>query len=84
MIPVSVLVGVVTNYFGQYWRIRNSHKFDEYADFYAIAEVEVHDGEQDPGLWSKALVRAAGDESQRKVVYMQLRVEQLNREAEST
>jgi hypothetical protein len=50
------------------------------ADLYALAELEINAGEIDKGLWSKALVKAKGDENLRKVEYMKFRVSQLKRE----
>ena len=49
------------------------------ADLYALAEKEVLDGKADPGLWSRALVKANGQENLRKTEYMKLRVTQLKR-----
>ncbi len=53
---------------------------DKDADYYAIAEEEINDGNIDKGLWSQALVKADGDENRRKVEYMKLRVKQLKKE----
>jgi len=35
---------------------------DDQSDFFAIAEAEADDGTYNKGLWSQALVKAAGDE----------------------
>lgn len=50
---------------------------------YQIAEQEVDSGSYDRGLWSQALVKCGGDESKRKITYMQLRVTQLRRRTSS-
>lgn len=47
---------------------------------YAQAEEEVVSGTYDKNLWAKALVDANGDESQRKINYIQLRAHQLQNE----
>ncbi len=47
--------------------------------FYAQAEEECETGDFDKGLWSKALVKAKGNEGQRKIEYMKLRVKVLQR-----
>ena len=52
---------------------------DHDSKYYAIAEKEVIDDVINQGLWSKALVKAEGDESKRKVEYIKLRVKQLKR-----
>lgn len=49
------------------------------ADFLAIAESEVNEGLVDDALWSQALIKANGNESQRKFQYMKLRARQLKR-----
>lgn len=48
-------------------------------EYYAIAEREVVEGTYDDGLWSRALVEAKGDESKRKIEYINLRVKQLRK-----
>ena len=52
---------------------------DKDAKFYAIAEQEIKDNVIDNGLWSKALVKAKGDENLRKIEYIKLRVKQLKK-----
>lgn len=51
------------------------------ADFYALAEEEVENGEIDKGIWSQALIKAKGDEKLRKVEYMKLRAKQLKKQS---
>ncbi len=50
------------------------------ADLYAIAEKEVDGNQINSGFWSKALVKANGNEELRKVEYIKLRVAQLKKE----
>ncbi len=49
------------------------------SDYLSIAEKEVNEGDVDDALWSQALVKAKGVESQRKYQYMKLRSRQLKR-----
>ena len=49
------------------------------AEYLAVAEKEVDEGHVDSATWSQALVKAKGDESQRKVEYMKLRAKQLKK-----
>ena len=55
-------------------------KDDDASPYYADAEEEADNGTYDKGLWSQALVKAGGDESKRKIMYIQLRVAQLKRQ----
>ena len=47
--------------------------------YYAQAEKEIANNNQDTGLWAQALVYAEGDFEKRKIEYMKLRVKQLKR-----
>ena len=51
-------------------------------NFYAQAEEEVENGTFEKGLWAKSLIEADGDESKRKITYMKLRAEQLERRSQ--
>ena len=48
--------------------------------YYAQAEDELNGGTIDNGLWSKALVKAKGNENVRKAVYIKMRAKQLHKE----
>jgi len=47
----------------------------------AIAEDEIEKKTYDKGLWSKALMKAKGNEEQRKGEYIKLRARQLSRQS---
>ena len=54
-----------------------SHLDEIDGEFYAEAEEEIDNGAINRGLWSKALVKARGDENVRKSIYIGLRAKQL-------
>jgi len=47
--------------------------------YYGPAEQEMNNGTVDEGLWSKALVKAKGNEDRRKAEYIKLRAKQLQK-----
>jgi len=55
-------------------------KIEEKNDaFFEIAGNEIDNNEMEGAAWAKALVKAKGDENQRKVEYIKVRVRQLKR-----
>jgi len=53
------------------------------AAYRSQAEKEIKSGTYDPGLWAEALVLVDGDEEKRYAKYIELRAEQLYREAQA-
>lgn len=49
----------------------------KYREALQLAEKEVDEERQDSGIWAEALIKAKGNEAQRKIEYMQLRAKSL-------
>jgi hypothetical protein len=60
------------------WYVFMGH--DNLSEGYAVAEMEVDTNTVDKELWSKALMRASGDEKRRKFEYMKLRAAQIKKQ----
>ncbi len=52
--------------------------------YYEIVAQEIRENTIKDALWTKAIAKSMGDENKTKAVYIQLRVEQLIREEQST
>jgi len=80
-IPIALLISLIVSalLFHVLCRKKLQGLREPDSHYYGQAEQELNDGAIDKGLWAKALVNARGSEDLRKIEYMKLRAEQLQK-----